>query len=304
MKKSIKYLFIAITAIALACIFAFQNKTQISPIATYKEKDSISCSFSIGANIVQEICGDKFEVKSIIPNGNDIHSYEPTPQDITSIKNSIIFINGLDLEKGWLNEFIKNNDYKKIIVLTKYITPLKYPDGSYDPHAWLSVLNAILYAKVAYETLTEYFPEHEEYFTKRYNEYIAKLYILHDWVIQQWHHLSENRKIILISNDDFSRYYGQQYSVQLISLQKDYIHISAKTVKETIDICIADDVLVAACEINDNDLLLTEVIREINKRRVTKHIKIFGRIFADSLYMNSYILSVIQNTEVMTGHQL
>lgn len=51
--------------------------------------------------IIQELTGEKFSVKAILPAGADPHTYEMLPSDFQSIQNSKAFFYGAETLDGW-----------------------------------------------------------------------------------------------------------------------------------------------------------------------------------------------------------
>ena len=90
------------------------------------------------------------EVKLLIKPGTDLHSYEPTPQDIISIKEADIFIYNGGESEAWVNDILKEVDQENTVILRMMdAVELKTEDASgedsteYDEHIWTSPLNVI-----------------------------------------------------------------------------------------------------------------------------------------------------------------
>lgn len=66
------------------------------------EKLQVVATTTIVADVVQQVGGDAVEVFVLLPVGADPHSFEPSPQDITSVAEAdAVFVNG-----GGLEEFL------------------------------------------------------------------------------------------------------------------------------------------------------------------------------------------------------
>ena len=64
-------------------------------------KKTIVATYSVLGAAVKELAGDSFEVRTVIPNGLDVHEWEPSAQDIEALtKADLIVENGLGLEGG------------------------------------------------------------------------------------------------------------------------------------------------------------------------------------------------------------
>ena len=71
-------------------------------------KKKVLTTFTVLADIAQNVAGDKLDVESITRIGAEIHGYEPTPSDIVKAQNAdLILYNGMDLER-WFEQFLGN----------------------------------------------------------------------------------------------------------------------------------------------------------------------------------------------------
>ena len=91
------------------------------------------------------------ELKMLIQPGNDIHSYDPTPQDIVNAEQSDIFIyNGGESEK-WVDKILTEIDQNRTtsIRMMDYVELLEEPtpnsdnNAEYDEHIWTSPKNVV-----------------------------------------------------------------------------------------------------------------------------------------------------------------
>lgn len=106
-------------------------------------------TFTVIADMAQNVAGDAADVVSITKPGAEIHGYEPTPQDIVRAHGAdLILWNGLNLER-WFEQFVANLGDVPSVVLTDGIDPIPVASGAYEgqsnPHAWMGVDNAMIY---------------------------------------------------------------------------------------------------------------------------------------------------------------
>lgn len=117
---------------------------------------SIVVTYSILGSIVKELIGDQATMTVSVPNGLDLHDWEPSAKDIETInKADLVVQNGLGLEGGMQKtlEVAKNNGVK-FFTATDFITirhvgpgegiPTGDPDqitGAPDPHFWTDPLS-------------------------------------------------------------------------------------------------------------------------------------------------------------------
>ncbi|MEG5253431.1 MULTISPECIES: metal ABC transporter substrate-binding protein [unclassified Microcoleus] len=128
-----------------------QNRAS-SPTATdstRKDKKVILTTFTVLADMAENVAGDKATVQSITKPGAEIHGYEVTPSDLTrGQKADLILDNGLSLER-WATRFY--NSFPKVphITLSEGVQPVNIAGDAYqgkpNPHAWMSPKNALIY---------------------------------------------------------------------------------------------------------------------------------------------------------------
>ena len=168
----------------------------------------IVTTFTIFADIAQQIAGDKANVVSITKAGAEIHNYQPTPKDILKTQGAdLILWHGMNLEL-WFDKFYQNIKDVPKAVLTKGITPLSINGGEYagkpNPHAWMSTSNAIIYIENIRLALTKIDPLNARYYqqnAKRYGEAVSSLARPYK---QQILTLPENQRWLVSSEGAFS----------------------------------------------------------------------------------------------------
>lgn len=112
-------------------------------------KMRVVTTFTVIADMAQNVAGDAAEVVSITKPGAEIHGYQPTPRDIVKAqKADLVLWNGLNLEL-WFEKFFQNLRRVPAATITDGIEPIDIAEGSYqgkpNPHAWMGVANALVY---------------------------------------------------------------------------------------------------------------------------------------------------------------
>ena len=131
-----------------------QPQANLSPNPSQEKtqnKKRILTTFTVLADIAQNVAGDKAIVESLTKPGSEIHGYEPTPSDLTKAqKADLILDNGLGLER-WAQKFYGNLKNVPHVTLTEGIQPISITEGLYqnkpNPHAWMSPPNALIYVE-------------------------------------------------------------------------------------------------------------------------------------------------------------
>jgi len=116
-----------------------------------KGKKVILTTFTVLADMAQNVAGDKAIVESITKVGAEIHGYEPTPSDLQRGQGAdLILDNGLNLER-WAERFYNSFPKVERLTLSEGVQPINITEDSYqgkpNPHAWMSPQNALIYVE-------------------------------------------------------------------------------------------------------------------------------------------------------------
>ncbi len=160
----------------LAPLIAAALCLSVSP--SWAAKKRVVTTFTIIAEMAQNVAGDAATVESVTKPGAEIHGYEPTPGDIVKAqKADLILWNGLNLER-WFERFFRNLRKVPSAVLTEGITPIGIEEGPYvgkpNPHAWMSLQNAAIYVENIRKALVKIDPANAATYTANAAAYTAK----------------------------------------------------------------------------------------------------------------------------------
>lgn len=197
-----------ILLLAVTMIFSVNSYASSSEPVTSASTLKIVTTFTIFADIAQQIAGDKAEVVSITKAGAEIHNYQPTPKDILKTQGAdLILWHGMNLEL-WFDKFYQNLTDVPKAVLTKNITPLSINGGEYsgkpNPHAWMSTTNAIIYIENIRLALTEIDPDNASYYQQNATRYGKQISSLAMPFKQQILEIPENKRWLVSSEGAFS----------------------------------------------------------------------------------------------------
>ncbi len=117
--------------------------------ANAAEKFKAITTFTVIADIAQNVAGDAAEVQSITRAGAEIHNYQPTPRDIVKAQDAdLVLWNGLNLET-WFERFFRNLRDIPGVVISDGVDPIGISEGPYtgkpNPHAWMSPSDVKIY---------------------------------------------------------------------------------------------------------------------------------------------------------------
>lgn len=128
--------------------------------ALAEDRLKVVTTFTVLADMAQNVAGDAADVVSITKPGAEIHGYEPTPRDIVRAADAdLILWNGLNLEL-WFEQFLANLGDLPSATLSEGIDPIPIAAGSYagkpNPHAWMGLDNALIYIDNIAAALSEH----------------------------------------------------------------------------------------------------------------------------------------------------
>ena len=96
-------------------LIAFAVALAATPLRA-EERLNVVASFSILADFVKNVGGDKVDVTTLVGPNGDVHVYTPAPSDAKKIADAkLLVINGLGLE-GWLPRLVQSAGSKATIV--------------------------------------------------------------------------------------------------------------------------------------------------------------------------------------------
>lgn len=198
--------------------------TSLAAPALAQERLKAVATFSILADFVKNVGGDKVDVVSLVAPDGDAHVYAPTPADAKKLADAqIVFTNGLGFE-GWIARLVKSSATKAgIVVATRGLKPLKAAGGhghdhDGDPHAWQSVGNAKTYVANIRDALVAKDPANKAVYEANAAAYLGKLDQLDTDVRQAIARIPAERRRIITTHDAFG-YFRAAYGVDFVAPQ-------------------------------------------------------------------------------------
>jgi len=277
-----------IITVTLALPLAWMPATAFAQGA---DKLPVVASFSIVADFVREVGGDRIALTTIVGPGGDGHVYSPTPMDAKTLAAAkVIVVNGLKFE-GWMDRLIKASGAKgRVITAAQGIKVRNVPhrhghkdnhghdhSGGADPHAWQSVANARRYVENIRNGLIAADPEGKAVYETNAASYIARLEALDKEIKSVFEGIPKERRVLITSHDAFG-YFGPAYGFRLIS------PVGVSTESEA----SAKDVAIIIREIKRRKAAAV-FMENVSDPRLAKRIadetgaKIGGTLFSDAL---------------------
>lgn len=240
-------------AMALALLLAFSSPglraDELPPV-------QVVASFSILADMVEEIGGEHVEVTTIVGPNGDAHTFEPSPQTVQALARAQVLVaNGLGFE-AWLPRLLESSGFAgTYIVASNGITPRRvdqeqahahdrahaaaastghkpagargagmqpeqggagHDRGKFDPHAWQDLKNGMVYAQNIADGLALADPGHAAYYKRRVKKYISQMQKLDDEVALALSAIPLAHRKAITAHDAFA-YFGAAYGVEFIA---------------------------------------------------------------------------------------
>lgn len=221
-------------------------------------------TFTVLADIAENVAGDHLTVQSITKVGAEIHGYEPTPGDIAKASNAdLILDNGLNLEL-WFEQFVESVDVPHVVVSDGVqvmdITEDAYA-GKPNPHAWMSPLNVQIYVNNMVEAFSELEPDHADEFAANGEAYNARLQEIQDQLVSELSALPQNERALVTCEGAFS------YLTRDAGLTEAYIwsvnaeqQATPQQITAAIDFVNANEVPAVFCESTVSDKPMQQVV--------------------------------------------
>jgi zinc/manganese transport system substrate-binding protein len=261
---------------------------------------NVVASFSILADFVKTIGGERVNVTSLVGPNGDVHVYTPAPQDAKTIADAqLVVINGLGLE-GWLPRLLQSSGSKAVVVTaSKGVSPLKLGSEA-DPHAWQSVANAETYVKNIRDALMQVDGADADYFRQNAERYLAELDALDREVRSDVDTIPPERRRVISTHDAFA-YFAKAYGIAFIAP----LGVSTETEPSARDIAAIiaqvkkDKIPAVFLENITDDRLMRRIAEETGA-------KLGGTLFSDSLTdekgpVPTYIALVRHNIKALTS---
>ena len=200
--------------IIMVCIISLLTGCGNSAPAT-PSTPTIITTFSVLADMTQQIAGDTATVTSLVPLNGDAHVFEPTPASGVALVNAIAVIElGVGFEPWFADLYSSSGSKATQITASTGVTPLMAGDET-DPHVWHDVANAIIMAQNIRDGLIIALPSKKETLTANAATYIAQLKALDNDIQTQIASIPTDQRKLVTSHDTFS-YFAARYGFVIV----------------------------------------------------------------------------------------
>ena len=246
-----------------------------------KDKFKVITTFTIIADMASNVAGEKADVYSITKPGSEIHGYSPTPRDILKAQDAdLILWNGMNLEL-WYEQFLSNLESIPSVIITKGINPISIVEGSYsgkpNPHAWMSLSNALIYVDNIRDALSKYDPENIDIYFKNAEVYKKSIFDEISPIIEKIKSIPKKDRWLVTCEGAFS-YLAKDYDMRelyLWPINADQIG-TPQQIRKVIDNIKNYEIKVIFCESTVSSKPAIQISRETEA-------KFGGVLYVDSL---------------------
>jgi zinc/manganese transport system substrate-binding protein len=210
--------------------------TLLSAAATRaQDRLPVVATFSILADLVSAVGGDRLSVGMLVGHDADAHVYRPTPADARKLADArLIVANGLGFE-GFLDRLVRSSGTRaRVVVASDGIERLAsaraaghgqshghdhgHSHGRFDPHAWQSVSAVRRYVTNIRDALSEADPAGREHYASRTGAYLAELATLEAEIRAVVARIPPERRRVVTGHNAF-RYFGRDFGLTFVALQ-------------------------------------------------------------------------------------
>lgn len=231
MKKKLNSTFCALTVTALVSAVMLSGcsgntaapETGAAAKDTAGQKLKVMASFYPMYDFAVKIGDDKAEVTNMVPAGMEPHDWEPAAGDIKNLEEADLFAySGAGMEH-WVEDVLASLETQKLVSVEasegltlraghsheeeehegaeEHAEEEEHDHGEFDPHVWLSPLNAKKEMENIKNAYVKADPDNKDYYEENYQTYAAKF----DKLDQEYKDTLSNlqNKNIVVSHEAF-----------------------------------------------------------------------------------------------------
>ncbi|WP_119419224.1 metal ABC transporter substrate-binding protein [Desertibaculum subflavum] len=211
----------------------------LAPAAAAQEKLPVVASFSILADMVRQIGGDRVAVTALVGPDGDAHVFQPSPADARTLTAAkMLVVNGLGFE-GWMGRLVRASGFQGVTItasegvkrremaeehehgqgqsrggrMQKGITR---PPTVADPHAWQDLANGRLYAVNIAKGLAAADPAGAATYERNLAAYLARIDAMDRDVRVRIGTIAPDKRKVITSHDAFG-YFGAAYGITFVA---------------------------------------------------------------------------------------
>jgi ABC-type Zn uptake system ZnuABC Zn-binding protein ZnuA len=242
---------LAATALTLPVLAACGDS---SDSASDSDKLVVATTVAPITSMTAAVGGDKVDIRGIVPEGTNSHTFEPEPKVAELLSTAdIVFVNGLQLEEPTLElaeanmkdggEIVQLGD--EIIDEKDYLYDFSFPeeDGKPNPHLWTDPTYVVKYADAIADTLERRDPNNADYYRANAEAFSTNVDALAEAVREDQKSVPDGG-LKLVTYHDAYAYFGENFGWDIIGAvqPKDFEDPSAQEIARIINQVEAEEV--------------------------------------------------------------
>ncbi|WP_127783514.1 metal ABC transporter substrate-binding protein [Rhodococcus sp. X156] len=244
------------------------------------DRPTVLTTFTVLADIAQNVAGEHLRVESITKPGAEVHGYEPTPGDVKkTARADLVLNNGMNLE-AWFAQFVEDLDVPHVTV-SEGVEPIDIAEDDYrglaNPHAWMSPLNVQIYVANMVTAFSELDPANADAYRANGTAYQARLQLVQDELTSGLAGLPPRQRALVTCEGAFS------YLARDAGLTEKYVwavnaerQATPKQIASVIEFVRSNEVPAVFCESTVSDAPMRQVAQATGAR-------LGGTLYVDSL---------------------
>lgn len=187
-----------------------------------EQKLRVVASFSVLADLVRNVGGDRIELSTLVGPDGDAHVYSPTPADAKTIASAkLVIVNGLGFE-GWLPRLVESTgNHARVEEAANGVMPrhgIGADADKIDPHAWQSVANAKIYVNNIRDALIEADANGGDIYATNASRYLKQLDALDREIRSGVAAIPAAHREVVSTHDAFG-YFADAYGITFVAPQ-------------------------------------------------------------------------------------
>ena len=296
----------------------------------------VVATFSVLGDMVKRIGGEHISLTTLVGADGDTHVYQPTPQAARVVAEAdVLFINGLGFE-GWLERLVEAAPFVgSLVVTTTGIEPIAFgghedeheegheedhedeheeeheegheeeagehhgDHGAFDPHAWHSFTNAIVYANNIAAGLAQADPANAGSYYRNHQIFVNEIRTLKSEADLLMAALPINKRTVVTPHDGFG-YFADLYNLRFEAPQglSTESEASAADVAKLIMLIRKQEISAVFIESITDNRLMQQIANETGA-------VIGGKLYSDALSnedepASTYLDMMRHNTETLS----
>ena len=296
----------------------------------------VVATFSVLGDMVKRIGGEHISLTTLVGADGDTHVYQPTPQAARVVAEAdVLFINGLGFE-GWLERLVEAAPFVgSLVVTTTGIEPIAFggheedheeehkedheeehedeheeeheeeagehhgDHGAFDPHAWHSFTNAIVYANNIAAGLAQADPANAGSYYRNHQIFVNEIRTLKSEADLLMAALPTNKRTVVTPHDAFG-YFADLYNLRFEAPQglSTESEASAADVAKLIMLIRKQEISAVFIESITDNRLMQQIANETGA-------VIGGKLYSDALSnaeepASTYLDMMRHNTETLS----